>query len=67
MASSPVASVSLTIAPLRRRSAAGSKAGGGKMVLSGIDPRLYRVFKITHLKDLFEFYENSQAAIQSLK
>ncbi len=40
---------------------------GGKMVLSGIDPRLYRVFKITHLKDLFEFYETSQAAIQSFK
>jgi len=35
MASSPVASVSLTIAPLRRRSAAGNNAGVGSTVLCG--------------------------------
>jgi len=40
---------------------------GGKMVLSGIDPRLYRVFKITHLKDLFEFYETNEEAIASFQ
>jgi anti-sigma B factor antagonist len=40
---------------------------GGKLVFSGIDPRLYRVFKITHLKDLFEFYEDNEAAINALK
>ena len=35
----------------------------GKMVISGIDPRLYRVFKITNLQGTFEFFENNQAAL----
>ena len=39
----------------------------GKMVICGIDPGLYRVFKITRLEDLFEFYEDKVAAVDSLR
>ena len=39
---------------------------GGKMVISGIDPRLYRVFKITDLQSVFEFHDNNQQATESL-
>jgi anti-sigma B factor antagonist len=39
---------------------------GGKMVISGIDPRLYRVFKVTNLQSIFEFFENNNAAITAL-
>ena len=37
----------------------------GKLVISGIDPRLYRVFKITNLQSVFEFYENRDKAVSS--
>ena len=37
----------------------------GKVVVSGIDPRLYRVFKITNLQDVFEFYEDRDSAVNS--
>ena len=39
----------------------------GKMVISGINPQLYRVFKITNLNKIFEFYEDSQAALNSFE
>jgi len=39
---------------------------GGKMVISGIDPRLYRVFKVTNLQSIFEFFENNSAAVAAL-
>jgi len=39
----------------------------GKLVISGIDPRLYRVFKITNLQSVFEFYENRDKAIGSFQ
>ena len=39
----------------------------GKVVISGIDPRLYRVFKVTKLQDIFEFYDTSAAAVSALR
>ncbi|MBN1844346.1 MAG: STAS domain-containing protein [Sedimentisphaerales bacterium] len=39
----------------------------GKMVLSGIDPRLSRVFKITNLQNVFEFYPDTDAAVESFQ
>lgn len=38
----------------------------GKMVISGINPQLYRIFKITNLNKIFEFYDNLDLAIKSL-
>jgi len=39
----------------------------GKMALSGIDPSLSRVFKITKLEEVFEFHKNTASAVLSLK
>lgn len=39
----------------------------GTMVISGIDPKLYRVFKVTNLTGVFEFFEDTDKAIESLK
>jgi anti-sigma B factor antagonist len=38
----------------------------GQMVISGIDPRLSRVFKITRLQDVFEFFDDTTAAVANL-
>lgn len=35
----------------------------GKMVICGVDPKLYRVFKITNLHNLFEFFSDKETAI----
>lgn len=40
---------------------------GGKMVISGMDPKLSRVFKITHLDSVFEFFPDTSSAIERLK
>lgn len=40
---------------------------GGSLTISGIDPQLTRVFKITHLDKLFSFYENMESAVASLQ
>ena len=37
----------------------------GKMVISGVDPRLYRVFKVTNLQSVFEFYNDADSAVKS--
>ncbi|MCP4710939.1 MAG: STAS domain-containing protein [Planctomycetes bacterium] len=37
----------------------------GKMAISGIDPGLSRVFKITRLQDVFKFFNDSDAAVNS--
>jgi anti-sigma B factor antagonist len=37
------------------------------MVISGINPQLYRVFKITNLDKLFSFYPDLQSAISELE
>ena len=42
------------------------KDAGGKLFVSGINPQLNRVFRITHLDKIFAFYENSQAAISAI-
>lgn len=40
---------------------------GGRMVICGIDPKLYRVFKITNLTSVFQFYEDRDSAVQSFQ
>jgi anti-sigma B factor antagonist len=39
----------------------------GNIVISGINPQLYRVFKITNLDKIFKFYPDAQAAAGDLK
>ncbi len=36
------------------------------MAISGINPQLYRVFKITNLDKLFRFYPDAQSAVDEL-
>ena len=43
------------------------KDRGGKLLISGINPQLTRVFRITHLDKLFDFYENPEAAVSALR
>lgn len=40
---------------------------GGALTISGIDPQLTRVFRITRLDNLFSFYENTEMAVASLR
>ena len=40
---------------------------GGKVVISGIDPKLSRVFRITNLDSMFEFFSDTSLAVESLK
>ena len=42
------------------------KNAGGALLISGINPQLTRVFRITHLDNLFEFYEDTDAAVAAL-
>lgn len=42
------------------------KSSNGKIVLSSINPQLHRVFKITNLDKIFEFYPSSIVAIERL-
>jgi anti-anti-sigma factor len=37
---------------------------GGRVVVSGINPQLHRVFKITNLDKVFRFFPNRQEALQ---
>ena len=39
----------------------------GNVIISGINPQLYRVFKITNLDKIFKFYPDAQSAINDLK
>jgi anti-anti-sigma factor len=39
----------------------------GNIVISGINPQLYRVFKITNLDKIFRFYPDAQTATSDLK
>ena len=43
------------------------KVYGGRVVISGINPELGRVFKITNLDTLFEFYADNQSAVKALE
>jgi anti-anti-sigma factor len=38
----------------------------GNIVISGINPQLYRVFKITNLDKIFRFYPDAQSATDEL-
>jgi anti-sigma B factor antagonist len=38
----------------------------GEIVISGINPQLYRVFKITNLDKIFKFFPDRESAIKSL-
>lgn len=42
------------------------KDRGGALLISGVNPQLTRVFHITHLDKLFDFYENTETAVSSL-
>jgi len=37
----------------------------GKVVISAINPRLHRVFKITNLDKIFKFFPNKQSAVKA--
>ena len=39
----------------------------GRLVICGIDPSLYRVFKITKLQSVFDFFEDKASAINSFQ
>ena len=39
---------------------------GGTVSISGIDPQLSRVFKITNLDKLFQFYPDRQSAVDAI-
>jgi len=41
-----------------------AQARGGEVVISSIDPQLHRVFKITSLDKVFEFFPDRHAAAQ---
>ncbi len=40
---------------------------GGVLVISGINPQLTRVFKITNLDKIFEFYPDKESAVRAVK
>lgn len=42
------------------------KTYDGMVVISGINPQLYRVFKITHLDRIFEFFPDRESAIKAI-
>ncbi len=39
---------------------------GGTIVISGINPQLTRVFRITNLDKIFDFYDDAEAALKAL-
>lgn len=39
----------------------------GTLLISGINPQLTRVFRITHLDKLFDFYDDPEAAVSALR
>jgi len=40
-------------------------AFGGELVISAIDPQLYRVFKITNLDRIFKFFPDKDSAVKA--
>ncbi len=40
---------------------------GGQVVISSINPQLYRVFKITNLDKIFRFFPDKQSAIRAAR
>jgi anti-sigma B factor antagonist len=41
------------------------QANGGEVVISGINPQLHRVFKITNLDKIFRFFPDEQTALMA--
>ncbi|MGD0786222.1 MAG: STAS domain-containing protein [Sedimentisphaerales bacterium] len=39
----------------------------GKLKLCGISPRIFEIFKITRLNEIFDIYDDAKKALQSLK
>ena len=39
---------------------------GGKVAVSGINPQLHRVFKITNLDKIFDFYADTKTAVEKI-
>jgi len=39
---------------------------GGNLVISGINPRLTRVFRITNLDKVFEFHPDAESAVEAV-
>jgi len=42
------------------------KISDGEVVVSAIDPQLYRVFKITNLNKIFSFFPDTASAIKAI-
>jgi anti-anti-sigma factor len=42
------------------------KTYDGEVVISEINPQLYRVFKITHLDRIFKFFPDKESAVKAL-
>ena len=42
------------------------KGYGGQVVISGINPNLNRVFKITNLDKIFDFYPDAKTAVEAI-
>ncbi|MBN1392123.1 MAG: STAS domain-containing protein [Sedimentisphaerales bacterium] len=42
------------------------KAYDGEVVISSINPQLYRVFKITHLDRIFKFFPDKENAVRAV-
>jgi len=42
-------------------------AYGGEVVISAINPQLYRVFRITHLDKIFRFFPDMKSAVETMK
>ena len=40
---------------------------GGKIAICGVDPKLCRVFKVTNLQDMFEFFDSTDDATANWK
>ena len=42
------------------------KTYGGEVEISGINPQLYRIFKITHLDKIFRFFPDRESAVKAI-
>jgi len=43
------------------------KESDGEVLISGINPQLYRVFKITNIDKLFRFFPDTEAAVKAVE
>ncbi len=42
------------------------EASGGEVVISGINPQLHRIFKITNLDKIFKFFPDRESAVEAM-